>query len=60
MTEAVSNGFKRATIITHDLVATALALIGSLFLRYHMYELGDQANEVAGMVAPKGVIAAVI
>ena len=60
MTEPVSNGFKRATIITHDLVATALALIGSLFLRYHMYELSDQAYEVAWMVPTFVAVAAVI
>ena len=58
--EAVSNGFKRATIIVHDLVATALALAGSLFLRYHMYEIGAQAGEIAWILPIFVVMAAFV
>ena len=58
--ETVSNGFKRATIIVHDLVATALALAGSLFLRYHMYEIGPLGGEIAWILPVFVVLAAVI
>ena len=58
--EAVSNGFKRATIIVHDLVATALALAGSLFLRYHMYEIGAEAGEIAWMLPTFVAIAGIV
>ncbi len=58
--ETVSNGFKRATIIVHDLVATALALAGSLFLRYHLYEIGPLGGEIAWVLPFFVVLAAIV
>ena len=46
----VAQATKRGTIIAHDLVATALALFGSLFLRYHMSDLQQRAGEVVRIV----------
>ena len=42
--------FKRVTIIAHDLIATALALLGSLFLRYHMDDLQVRSGEILHVV----------
>ncbi len=58
--DTISNGFKRATIILHDLVATALALAGCLFLRYHMYEIGSRWTDIAWILPSFVVLAAIV
>ncbi len=57
--DTVSNGFKRVTIIVHDIVATALAVAGSLFLRYHTYEIGARWSEIE-WVLPIFVVCAAV
>ena len=56
----VSQRVKRFTIIAHDLLATALALLGSLFLRYHMENLQTRSDEVLRVVPVFVIIAALI
>lgn len=43
---------KRGAIVAHDLTATALALLGSLFLRYHMHDLQSRAGDIVRIVPP--------
>ena len=42
----VPQAIKRATIIAHDVAATALALLGSLLLRNHLDEIRPRATEI--------------
>lgn len=49
-TESISSNVKRSAIILHDLLATALALAGSLFLRFHTADLAERTGEIAWII----------
>lgn len=55
-----TNAFKRSAIVSHDLLATALALVGSLFLRFHTVELAGRLNEIVWVVPIFVALAGVI
>ena len=56
----VSQTFKRGIIIAHDLIATALAVGGSLILRYQFWQLSPRTGEIIVVIPATVVIAAVV
>ena len=59
-TSRISQTLKRATIIAHDLVATALAIGGSLILRYQFWQLSPRFSEIIVIIPIFVLIAAVV
>ena len=59
-TSRISQTFKRGIIIAHDLVATALALGGSLILRYQFWQLSPQFGEIIAVLPVFVLVAAVV
>ncbi len=55
-----SQTFKRGVIIAHDLVAAALAVSGSLMLRYQFWQLSPQFGEIIVVVPTFVAFAAII
>ncbi len=55
-----SQTFKRGVIIAHDLVAAALAVSGSLILRYQFWQLSPQFDEIVVVVPCFVALAAIM